>query len=202
MDSNMINGATETGAQPQRGFAIGEHVVLRPVLEDDLPVLANLLASNPSEPERLPWTHQRLVKKFEDEKAPGLWDEQGRKHVFTVLRKDGGEMIGYLREREDWNSGVYWCHFHLADSMASRAELASDLLTTYLAFKRKWHDLLRISFDILGCEEDKASWLAAAGFELELRRERMVLWLGQPQAICTHTWLSERLKAELAKREV
>jgi hypothetical protein len=184
------------------GFAVGELLVLRPVLEGDLAALAHLLADNPSEPERLPWTHQRLKQKFEDKDAPGLWDEKGRKYVFAAVRKDTGELAGYLREREDYGSGIFWSYFHIADGLEGRAALAADLLKAYHAYKLKWHDPLRLSFDVLGCEEEKAAWLTAAGFELELKRERMVLWLGQPQSVCTYTWLSERLKSELAKREV
>jgi hypothetical protein len=183
------------------GFAIGELLTLRPVLEGDLPALAQLLAANPSEPERLPWTQQRLKQKYEDKDAPGLWDEKGRNFIYAAVRRDTGELVGYLREHEDHSGGIYWSHFHIADGLADRAALAADLLKAYHAYKLKWHDPLRISFDVLGCEDEKAAWLTAAGFELELTRERMVLWLGQPQSICTHTWLSERLKAELAQRD-
>jgi hypothetical protein len=183
------------------GFATGAQVTLRPVLESDLPELAAFLAANPGEPDRLPWTLQRLKHRFEDKEAPGLWDSKNSKHVFAVLRKESGELLGYLREREDWSHGVYWCHFHLADGLPDLPELTADMLKAYREYKQAWHDPLRISFDILDCEAVKARELTAAGFELEVRRERMVLWLGQPQAICTHTWISERLQAELVARD-
>ena len=189
----------ETTTEEQKGFATGEHVVLRPVLEDDLAGLAPLMASNPGEPDRLPWTTQRLKKKFEDEKEPGLWGKQSR--MFVAVRKQGGELVGYLKQHKDENPGVYWCWLQVADGLADRAELVKDMVQAYQAFMLAWHDPLRISFDVLSYEEDKAAWLTECGYPLELRRERMVLWLGEPQAVCTHAWYSERLIAELAKRE-
>ena len=60
-------------ASTERGFVEGEHIVLRPVLEKDLEQLAPLMAQNPCERKPTPWTLQRLKKKFEDEKDPGLW---------------------------------------------------------------------------------------------------------------------------------
>jgi hypothetical protein len=183
------------------GFATGALVTLRPVLDTDLAELAALMAANPSEPDRLPWTPQRLKHQFEDKDAPGLWDSKNSKHVYTVLRSEGGAVVGYLREREDWSRGVYWCHFHLADGLPDLPAVTADLLNTYREYKLAWHDPLRISFDILDCESGKAQQLTAAGYELEVRRERMVLWLGQPQAICTHTWISGKLLAELAARD-
>ena len=62
-----------SGTTMERGFAEGEHVVLRPVLESDLAGLAELMAQNPIE--ALPWTRQRLTKQFKDEKEPGLWSK-------------------------------------------------------------------------------------------------------------------------------
>ena len=195
-----ISEVSSNQDQQVKGFATGEHVVLRPVLEDDLAALAVLLANNPGEPDRQPWTHQRLKKQFDDEKEPGLWGKSTR--VLAALRKDTGEVIGYLKERRDDNPGVVWAWLHVADGTAERETLGPDIIRAFLAFKQRWHDPLRISFDVLGCEADKARWLDGCGFPLEVRRERMVLWLGQPQAVCTHTWYSERLKADLAGRDV
>lgn len=180
------------------GFASGAQVTLRPVLESDLPQLAALLAANPGEPERLPWTPQRLKHKYEDKATAGLWDSKNSQRMYTVLRSEGAAVVGYLREREDWSHGVYWCHLHLDDSLPDLQVLLADVLHAYRDYKLAWSDPLRISFDILECESGKAQQLTAAGFVLELRRERMVLWLGRPQAICTHTWISDKLLAQLA----
>lgn len=182
-----------------RGFAVGGHVVLRPVLEEDLAALAPLLAGNPGETDRLPWTQQRLKKKFEDEKEPGLWGKNTR--YLAAVRREGGEVVGYVKEHRDENPGVFWAWIHVADGAGDRDVLGPDMISAYLAYKQRWHDPFRVSFDILGCEADKAGWLEACGFPLELTRRRMVLWLGQPQDLCTYTWYSDRLKAELAKRE-
>ena len=174
-----------------KGFAYGEHTVLRPVVEDDLRELARLMAENPYDGVPVPWTHQRLKKKFEDKDNPGLWGQSAR--VFAVLRKSSG-LVGYLREREDSNRGVFWNYFHIAEELPDRAGLGVDVLSAYLGFKRDWHNPLRISFDVVRPEEDKAAWLRDTGFELELTQERKVLHLGQPEAVCTYTWFSAELK--------
>jgi hypothetical protein len=179
-----------------KGFAEGKHVVLRPVLETDLAELAKLMAENPGE--TLPWTLQRLKKKFEDEKEPGLWSDTNR--VFVAVRPQGG-VVGYLAERQSKQAGIFWCFTHVADGLDRRDELGRDLVSAYLAYKRKWHNPLRISFEILGCESDKAAWLQTGGFELELTCERMVMHMGRPESICTYAWYSERLEQALASRD-
>jgi hypothetical protein len=178
-------------AQPERGFAEGKRVILRPVGENDLPEMARLMAECPLLDKQLPWTHQRLKKQFENEKDPGLWKERDK--YFAAVRREGG-LVGFLHEREDWNRGMYWDSVHVDDRLKDRDELGRDILAAYLAYKQRWHNPLRISFDVLGPEEAKASWLTATGFELELKRERMVMYLGNAEAICTYTWLSDGLK--------
>jgi len=173
----------------QKGFAYGEHVVLRPVVEDDLKELARLMAEDPCD--ATPWTHQRLKKKFENKEEPGLWGRTSRD--YAILRKDGG-IIGVLHESEDSNRGIFWNRLHIAEGLADRDELGIDTLRAYLAFKQAWCDLLRISFDVVRPEAGKAGWLGQCGFELELTQERKVLYLGQPEAQCTYTWFSEKLK--------
>lgn len=182
-------------ATAERGFAEGQHVVLRPVLEADLAELAKLMAENPAE--TLPWTLQRLKKKFEDEKEPGLWSETDR--VFVAVRTQGGA-VGYLSERQSKQAGIFWCSTHVTDRLDDRGELGRDLVSAYLAYKQNWHNPLRISFDVLGCESDKAGWLQAGGFELELTCGRMVMHMGRPESICTYAWYSEGLKQALASR--
>jgi len=177
-------------AKTEKGFAEGEHVVLRPVLEDDLPELAKLMAENPGEREPTPWTHQRLKKKFEDKKEPGLWGK--RERYYVIVRKSGG-VVGLLREEDDYNRGIYWNELHVADALADRDQLGRDVAATYLAYKQRWHDPLRISFDLLRVEKTKIAWLEACGFELELTQERSVLYRGKPEARCFYTWLSETL---------
>lgn len=185
-------------AKPERGFAEGQHVILRPVGENDLRELARLMAECPLLDKQLPWTYQRLKKQFEDEKDPGLWKERDK--YFVVVRREGG-LAGFLHEREDWNRGMYWNSVHLDDRIEDRDVLGRDIIAAYLAYKQRWHNPLRISFDVLGPEEAKARWLIAAGFELELKLERMVMYLGQAEAICTYTWLSDGLKQAMKEGE-
>ncbi len=180
----------------EKGFAEGRHVVLRPVLEADLADLARLMAENPQE--SLPWTLQRLKKKFESEKEPGLWGKTDR--VFVAVRTHGG-VVGYLTERQSKQAGIFWGFTHVADGLDDRGELGRDLISAYLAYKQKWHNPLRLSFDILGCEDEKAAWLQAGGFALELKCERMVMHLGRPESICTYAWYSDELKQRLASRD-
>ena len=180
----------------EKGFAEGQHVVLRPVLEADLPELAKLMAENPLE--ALPWTLQRLKKKFENKKEPGLWGKTDR--VFVAVRTQGG-VVGYLTERQSKQAGIYWGFTHVADARDDRDVLGRDLISAYLEYKQKWHNPLRLSFDILGCESAKAAWLQAGGFELELTCERMVMQLGGPESICTYAWYSDELKRRLASRD-
>jgi len=194
-------GANETStveSKPERGFAEGEHVILRPVGENDLRELARLMAECPLLDKQLPWTHQRLKKQFEDEKDPGLWKERDK--YFAAVRRERG-LVGFLHEREDWNRGMYWDSVHVDDRLADRDELGRDIVATYLAYKQRWTDLLRVSFDVLRPEQAKAEWLTASGFELELTRERMVLYLGKAEAILTYTWLSDVLKQALAEAD-
>jgi hypothetical protein len=172
----------------EKGFAEGKHVVLRPVLEADLPELAKLMAENPLE--ALPWTLQRLKKKFEDKEEPGLWGKSQR--YFAIVRQSGG-IVGYLKEQEDAIRGMYWNEHHIQDSVADRSLLGLDAITAYMQYKQKWHNPLRISFDVLRPEQEKATWLEAAGFELELTQERVMFYLGQPEARCLYTWFSEEL---------
>jgi RimJ/RimL family protein N-acetyltransferase len=172
----------------ERGFADGEHVVLRPVLETDLVELAPLMAENPLE--TLPWTHQRLKKKFEDKDEPGLWGKS--KRYFAIVRKTGG-VVGYLKEQQDSNRGMYWNEHHIKDGLADRAALGHDAVSAYLAYKQKWHNPLRISFDVMRPEEEKIAWVEQAGFKLELTQERVMLYRGQPEARCLYTWFSEEL---------
>jgi len=187
---------TTSETDKQQGFAAGAHVVLRPVLEDDLAALAGLRAENPVE--ELPWTLQRLKQQFENEQEPGLWSAD--KRVFVAVRHQG-EVVGYLNERQSKQAGIYWCFTHVADRLHDRDEVGCDLVSAYLAYKQKWHNPRRISFDILGCESDKAAWLNAGGFELELTCERMVMHRGHPESICTYAWYSEQLKQALAGRD-
>ncbi len=180
----------------EKGFAEGEHVVLRPVLEADLAELARLLAENPLE--ALPWTLQRLRKKFEDKDEPGLWGKSQR--YFAIARRGGG-VVGYLKESDDSNRGMYWNEHHIQDGLEDRAALGLDAVSAYLAYKQKWHNPLRISFDVLRPEEMKIDWLEQAGFELELTQERIMLYLGQPEARCLYTWFSEELLSAPAWEE-
>lgn len=182
---------TTAASKNHKGFAYGKLIVMRPVVEDDLPQLARLMAECPCDGTPTPWTHQRLKKKFEDKDKPGLWD-RGDKY-FSVLRSSG-EIVGFLHEREDENRGVYWNAFQVFENLGDRAELMTDLLTAYLAYKQAWHNPLRIGFDALRPETGKIAALEQAGFELELVQERKMLYLGKPEALCIYSWFSDTLK--------
>lgn len=182
----MDNPETTTTAM-ERGFAEGELVVLRPVKEDDLRPLAQLMAENPYEHDPTPWTHQRLKQKFEDKEKPGLWERESK--VYSVVRKIG-DVVGYIREATQWEN-MCWCELHIHDGLADRDEHGRDLLATYLRYKQRWHKPRRISFALLMLEEQKIGWLTAAGFEQELVFDAAALHLGEPVAIAYFTWIAD-----------
>jgi hypothetical protein len=176
---------------PERGFAEGEHTVLRPVLEADLPELAKLLAENPYDRAPQPWTHQRLKQKFEDKDKPGLWEE--RKRYFAVVRKQGG-LVGFLFEEQgDTSAGVLWNSFHINLALPDRNALGADMLKTYFTYKQRWHDPQRICFSIASVQPDEAQWLTAAGYTLELEIPHAVLYRGEPASEMLFSWISPRL---------
>ena len=193
MDEKTAEQAVET--KPERGFCEGEHVVLRPVREADLPELARLLAENPYEREPLPWTHQRLKQKFEDKEKPGLWEDE--KRIFAIARKSGG-LVGFVRENQDWSPTICWNAMHVDQAAPDRDVLGLDALKAYLKYKRKWHNPQRLSYSILRPETAKAEWLKLAGFELELTMERVMLYRGVPEAECVYTWISPEALANCA----
>lgn len=180
--------------KPERGFAQGEHVILRPVLEADLPELAKLLAENPFDYEPQPWTHQRLKQKFEDKEKPGLWEDH--KRYFAVVRKQGG-LVGFLYEEQgEAFSSLLWNRFHISLAQPDRNEVGPDVLRTYFAYKQRWHDPQRICFSIASVETQKAQWLQDAGYELELELPHAVMHLGQPTGELVYSWISPRLLAQ------
>lgn len=181
---------TETSLIAGKGFTAGEHVVLRPPVENDLQALADLLAENPCDESPTPWTHQRLKKKFEDKEEPGLWGRSER--YFTVARRTG-EVVGFLLERMDDNRGMYWNGFHIAEALEDRDALGPDALKAYMDYKLKWHNPLRISFDVIEPEVQKASWLEQQDYHCEIRLERRMLYRGRPVDQCIYSWLSEQL---------
>lgn len=183
------------------GFAIGESIVLRPVLEDDLPELAKLLAANCCEDKPQPWSLQRVKKLFEDKdsETPGLWGEALR--YFAVVRASGG-LVGFLRESiEEWGetrSNMFWNRLYIGEQHADRDELGVDAARAYLAYKQKWHVPWRITFEVIEGEPGVASWLEAAGFELEIVFDCLLLHQGQAKAYNCYTWWNEFVRSRRA----
>jgi hypothetical protein len=174
----------------EAGFTEGEHIVLRPVLEADLEELWPLLAEAPFEFKTEPWTLQRLKHKFEDKEEPGLWSKTD--HLFTVARKCGG-VVGFIRENTDHNPRLTWNVLHVGSAIPDREVLGRDALRAYRDYKLRWHHPLRISFSILDCEDDKAAWLEAEGYPLELPFQRSYFYRGEPRAEVLYTWFSGEL---------
>lgn len=171
----------------ERGFASGEHIVIRPVLVDDLRDLARLMAENPYDHDVLPWTYQRLKQKFEDQNKPGLWSHKEK--TYTVARQQGA-IAGFIRESVEEDT-KHWCGLHVGMSEPNRDAWGRDTVATYLGFKLRWFRPLRISFALLQAEEQKCQWLDAAGFEMELVFERSYLHQGQPAAVVYYTWCAD-----------
>jgi hypothetical protein len=182
-------------AARETGFAEGAHVVLRPVMEGDLPELAKLLAANPCDDNPLPWTLQRLKKKFEDKDEPGLWGKSDR--YFAVVRLTGG-LAGFLRERQDQGSNVYWNQFYIDAGIEDYLAAGCDALAAYLAYKRKWSNPPRVSFEILSRQHELAEILAASVFEFEIALDNWMLHSGQPDSLHVYSWLSDEVLRNLA----
>src|SRR5688572_12425572 len=108
--TNLQTTVTSQTTVPE--FVSGELAKLRPVLEADLPALARLMSEAPFgfSWEREPWTVQRLKKKFDDEKEPGLW---GRTSKFYAVTDYAGALVGALREELDRLNG-YDIELHIA----------------------------------------------------------------------------------------
>lgn len=186
---------TSNAEQSERGLVTGEHIVLRPVLARDLEQLVRLLAQNPCERMPKPWTLQRLKKKFEDEKEPGLW---GRREKWYVAVRPAGEVVGLLIQRGQ--ERVYWVTLHVDDDIADRDAVGVDLLRAYESLMTAWHDPVRIGCEILAPEESKAGWLRELGYELEVVFERMLMWHGEPTAVHQYGWIAPAFR-ELAMQQ-
>jgi hypothetical protein len=192
-------GTTENTTQneQERGFAKGQHVVLRPVLEKDLPELAKLLAADPCDEKPQPWTLARMKKLYEDKEKDdsGLWSKV--KRYFAVVRKTGG-LVGFLKESDEWGAGFFWNRLQMAEALEDRDQLGRDAIAAYVAYKRKWHNPRRISFDVLQGEAGLPGWLAAAGFELDVTWTHQLQHAGRPAALCLYAWLSDEIRNNLA----
>lgn len=173
-----------------QAMATGAYVRLRAVQEEDLAELAALLAETPCPRELLPWTTQRLRKKFNAEKDPGLWGKKER--IYVAVRIADGQVVGYI---DECVRGV--CReprLHIAARAADRNELGNDMLATYMQSLLDWHDQVRVEAYLLACEEQKQQWLTAAGFELEASLSDMYMHQGKPEALQIWGWVNPRLE--------
>jgi len=171
-------------------MATGAYIRLRAVQEEDLAVLAALMAETPCPRQLVPWTTQRLKKKYNDEKEPGLWGRQNR--FYLAVRIADGQIIGYIDEREQWVCRDL--HLHVADREPDRDQLGEDMLATYMRLILEWHDQVRIEAWLLACEEQKQGWLASAGFEREVVFAEMFMHQGRPEAEQLWGWISPRFE--------
>jgi RimJ/RimL family protein N-acetyltransferase len=170
-------------------FVDGELTGLRPVLEGDLEALVHLLNESPLPfGDNVPWTLARLKKKYEDEKEPGLWDDEKRWYAVTELVDNS--LCGVLRETH-WRTGEFGVKLHLAHSNASRRELMTDAVLTFVRFKEGFSNANRINIDFLEIEEDKAASLADVGFIPQGRIPGVCFHLGQPCDYILYSWIPQ-----------
>jgi RimJ/RimL family protein N-acetyltransferase len=170
---------------------MGELIRLRAVQEEDLESLAALLAESPRPREPLPWTVQRLKKKFEAEKTQGLWTE--KRHFYLAVRLSDGQVVGYIDEREQWICRDL--HFHVASRESARDELGRDMLATYMRLTLDWFDQVRIEAWVPACEQQAQQWLADSGFQLEVVFEEMFMHQGRPEAEQLWGWVNPQLES-------
>ncbi len=184
-DAPKVPADVIAGRQAQ-SMATGTYVRLRAVQEEDLEQLAALMAATPCPRELLPWTAQRLRKKYNDEKEPGLWGRRDR--VYLAVRIADGKVVGYIDERERWICRDL--HLHVAADAADRDALGSDMLAAYMRMVLDWHDQPRFEAHVLACEDHKQQWLAAAGFELEVSFSEYFMHQGRPEALQFWGWIN------------
>jgi hypothetical protein len=143
-----------------RGFFRGEHITLRPVLKEDLPALAGLLAEDPQARTRGPWTLARLEKTFADEKEPGMWKDNLR--MFVAL-DPAGLVCGYASERSE-TGGIYFVQHWLALGTPGRQAAGLELVGLHTKWLTDWHAAQVIDTRVLASSAEQAAWLAGAGF--------------------------------------
>jgi len=190
-ESQRVPADVVTANQAQ-AMAVGELVRLRAVQEEDLAVLAALLAESPRPREPLPWTAQRLRKQYEAEKTLGLWTEKRR--IYLAVRLSDGHVVGYIDERVQWICRDL--HFHVASLEPDRDELGRDMLAAYMQLTLDWHNQVRIEAWVPACDQQAQSWLAGAGFELEVVFNEVFMHQGRPEAEQLWGWVNQQLVGE------
>jgi len=178
-------------ANQAQAMAVGELIRLRAVQEEDLAALAALLAESPRPREPLPWTIQRLRKKFEAEKTQGFWTEKWR--IYLAVRLSDGQVVGYIDERVRWICRDL--HFHVAARESDRDELGRDMLATYMRLTLDWHNQVRVEAWVPACEQQAAGWLTDAGFELEAVFSEVFMYQGHPEAEQLWGWVNPQLES-------
>jgi len=180
---------------PAPEFVAGQHVKLRPVLEGDLPALALLMAEAPFgfDGEGEVWTTQRLRKKFEDEKEPGLWGR--RKRYFTVTDMQG-EICGVLLEAQE-RLGLSIA-LQISASRSDRDTLGPDALATHIEYRRSWHNTPRIEMLVLEPQVAERAWLERAGFEYQFRAAEAWLYLGEVVDLHAYAWIADWVRSNRA----
>jgi RimJ/RimL family protein N-acetyltransferase len=173
-----------------QNMATGTFIRLRAVQEEDLEQLAALLAQTPCPRELLPWTTQRLKKKYNDEKEPGLWGR--RERLYLAVRVADGQLVGYIDERERWTCRDI--HLHVADGAEDRDALGGDMLSAYMRMILDWHDQVRFEVFLLASETQKQQWLAAAGFEREVVFTDYYMHEGRSDSLYIWGWINPRLE--------
>jgi hypothetical protein len=181
-----------------KAFEKGEHCAIRPVLGSDLVELARIMAQAPCRRRPEPLTHERLRKQYEDEKKPGLWSETDKTYV---VLDSSGAVVGFIQESYDMFMGMLSITMHVDDLCALRDAVGAEMLILFRRYLDRWRSIQRITCEILELEQDKASWLTAAGFELELAMQRAELYRGRAVTRCAWAWMSEELKAQPAWSE-
>lgn len=174
-----------------RGFFKSEHLTLRPLLKEDLSALAALLAEDPCPRERGPWTLAKLEKAFGDEKEPGLWKEQTR--YFAAVDK-AGALVGYAWERTE-NGSVFFVQHWVARELPQRAAAGAELVRLHTQWLTQWRAAQVIDTRVAGVD-DRAEWLASAGFAPDALKPGHCWLDGRMQDIQHYVWLSEQRRAE------
>ncbi len=187
MSSNT--GAAEMPLHPAPDFINGALTRLRPVLERDLEGLVELMNEAPLgfTWDGYPWSLQRLKKKFEDEKEPGLW---GQRHRFFACCDLEGRLCGVLHEEHERNGQVS-LEFQFALARSDREQLALDALEAYRSYKRNWFNTPRIEINLLSPQTEEQRWMLELGFNHDMSCPRIKMHLGEAVALEIYSWCQQ-----------
>lgn len=192
MSSKPVLGDYRDASGRPRGLASGPNLILRPLLEEDLPRLAQLMSEYEPAPSREPVTPQLLKKRFADDKSPGFWSDEAK--LYGAV--DGeGRLLGYVREVTMEYLRSIRVTYHIADKAPQREALGRELAALHMKLLKDWQRPWRVSSMLLAGDSLRAGWLASEGFVLDCTSQRSYWHMGRAVGLEYWVWFSPELLA-------